>query len=109
MIPDNLTEYAGGLAGGLLAFVFLLQKFLTGWKSDKTENSVITLMHGELERMSEQNTKLSEELGKLQGELIVLNTELRSLHAENQRLHSEVSALTDEVARLHGMLKKEVQ
>lgn len=107
MIPDNLTEYAGGLAGGLLAFVFLLQKFLTGWKSDKTENSVISLMHGELERMSEQNTRLSEELGKLQQELIELNKELRYLHTENQRLHSEVSILTDEVARLQGMLRRD--
>lgn len=110
MIPDNTTniaQYSGGIAAGLMATAFLLQKFLTGWKSDKAETSVITLMHAELERMSEQNTVLSQELGKLQQELIELNKELRYLHAENQRLHSEISVLTDEVSRLQGMLSRD--
>lgn len=110
MIPDDtstLAQYAGGLVGSLFAFIFLLQKFLSGWKSDKAEGSVITLMHTELERMSEQNARLSEELGKLQQELIDLNKELRYLHTENQRLHAEVSTLTEEVSRLQGMLRRD--
>lgn len=108
MAPDTSTiaQYAGGLAASLFAFAFLLQKFLTGWKSDKAENSVLTLMHSELERMSEQNTKLSVELGKLQHEVIELNKELRVLTTENQRLHSEVAALTAEISRLHSMLQQ---
>lgn len=102
---STIAQYAGGLAGALFALAFLLQKFLTGWKTDKAENSVLTLMHTELERMSEQNTKLSIELGKLQTEVIELNKELRVLTAENQRLHSEVAALTGEVTRLHTLLR----
>lgn len=107
MISDStsaITQYAGGLVGALFAFIFLLQKFFNGWNADKAENSVINLMHTELERMSEQNTKLSEELGKLQVEIIELNKELRSLTAENQRLHSEVALLTMEVTRLQAIL-----
>ena len=104
---STIAQYAGGLAGALFALAFLLQKFLTGWKADKAEGSVLTMMHSELERMSEQNTKLSLELGKLQHEVIELNKELRVLTAENQRLHSEVAALTGEVTRLHILLKKE--
>ena len=112
MIPDDtstLTQYAGGVFASIFASIFLLQKFLTNWKSDRAETSVITMMHTELERLCEQNTRLSEELGKLQEEIIALNGELRALTAENQRLHAEVNLLTDEVARLHGMLKKDAQ
>lgn len=104
--PSTLAEYAAGIAAGLLGVAFLLQKFLVGWKSDKTESSVISLMHSELERMSEQNTKLSTELGKLQAEVIELNKQLRTLTAENQRLHSEVATLTGEVSRLQAILQK---
>lgn len=109
MIPIDtsiIAEYSGGVAAGLLGFAFLLQKFLTGWKSDKTESSIISLMHSELERMSEQNTTLSVELGKLQQDLIDLNQELRKLSSENQRLHSEVAALTAEVTRLRATLRE---
>lgn len=112
MIPDDtssITQYAGTLAGGLIAFIFLLQKFFNGWKSDRTESSVTALMHTELQRMGEQNTKLSEELGRLQLELINMNQELRTLHTENQRLHAEVNMLTAEVARLQSMLRGEAQ
>lgn len=109
MIPEEtstLTQYAGGLVGGLFAFIFLLQKFFNSWKADATENSVISLMHSELERLCEQNTKLSEELGSLQQEIISLNGQLRALTVENQRLHAEVSLLTSEVSRLQGMLRE---
>ena len=112
MVPGDgctLTQYDSGIVASIFALIFLLHKLMNGWKSDKAENSVITLMHTELERLCEQNTRLSEELGRLQEEIIELNGELRALTAENQRLHAEVNLLTDEVARLHGMLRKDAQ
>ena len=111
MVPEDastLTQYAGGLVASIFAALFLLQKFITNWNSDKAENYVISLMHTELERLCEQNTKLSEELGRLQEEIIALNGQLRTLTAENQRLHAEVSLLTSEVSRLQGMLRKDI-
>lgn len=111
VIPPTtaIAEYAGGVGAGAFALLFLLQKFFNSWKSDTTENSVITMMHTEIERMSEQNSRLSLELGKLQQELIELNKELRALTAENQRLHGEVMLLTGEVARLQTTLEKTTQ
>lgn len=90
---------ATGFAG-LLALAFLLQKFLNSFKSEKTEGSIIGLMHNELERMSDQNTKLSLELGKLQEEVIELNKQLRALILENQKLQEEVVELTLEISKL---------
>ena len=95
------------VAGGsvvLIAALFGLQRLLKGWKESSTESSVMTMMHTELERMSEQNTKLAIELNKLQIEVVTLNQELRKLTAENQQLHAEVAALTGEVNRLHAVM-----
>jgi regulator of replication initiation timing len=75
------------------------QKILKNWRSTEAETSIISLMHTELERMSEQNTKLSVELGRLHSEIIALNNELQKLTAENQHLRTEVSALTQEVSK----------
>lgn len=105
---STIVQYVGTIAVSLIAMAFLLQKLLTGWKSSRTEGSVISLMHTELERMSEQNTKLSVELGKLQADIISLNKELRTLTTENQRLHSEVVTLTGEVALLQTMLQRSI-
>jgi predicted nuclease with TOPRIM domain len=105
---STISGNIGGIAAGLFAVVFLFKKLLTGIKADSAENSVIGLMHSELERMSEQNTTLSVELGKLQQDLIELNQELRKLSSENQRLHSEVVALTAEVTRLRATLREKV-
>lgn len=104
--PSVIAQYAGGTALSLLTVAFILQKLLTGWKADKTEASILGMMHNELERMSEQNTKLSLELGKLQTEVLLLNKELRTLTVENQRLHGEVVALTGEVSRLQQVLRE---
>lgn len=104
----TVAQYAGGAVAGVLGLAFFLQKFLTSIKAEKTESSVISLMHQELERMSEQNTKLSLELGKLQTEVIELNKQLRTLTTENQRLHAEVATLTGEVTRLQSILKEGV-
>lgn len=103
--PSIIAKYAGGTAVSILALAYGLQKLINGFKTGTAESSVLTLMHNELERMSEQNTTLSNELGKLQKEVISLNKELRTLTAENQRLHSEVVTLTVEVSRLQQLLK----
>ena len=111
-MPTNNLDVAQIAAGGVAALItlaFLLQKFLNNWNSSRAENSVIGIMHTELERLSEQNTKLSTELNKLQLEIITLNGELRKLSSENQKLHSEVTALTGEVARLQAVLQQGVQ
>lgn len=105
---STLLQYAGTAVTGIIATVFIFQKLLVGWKSEKTESSVITLMHTELERMSKQNTNLSVELGKLQEDIISLNKELRNLTNENQQLHNEVASLTGEVTRLHALLQGKV-
>jgi peptidoglycan hydrolase CwlO-like protein len=104
---SSLIQYAGGISAGLLGIAFALQKLLTSWKTDRAEGSVISLMHTELERMSEQNTKLSIELGRLHDEVIILNTELQKLTLENQQLQAEVIALTNEISSLKNITKKE--
>ena len=103
----SLMQYVGGVSAGLLGIAFALQKLLTSWKTDSAESSVISLMHIELERMSEQNTKLSVELGRLHAEVIILNTELQKLTIENQQLQAEVIALTAEISALKTITKKE--
>jgi peptidoglycan hydrolase CwlO-like protein len=103
MNPDDTLSVAhllGGTFASLLVLGFLLQKFLVGFKRENTENSVLSMMHQELGRMSEQNTKLSLELGNLQEEVIELNQQIRNLTTENQRLHTEICTLTAEITKL---------
>ena len=104
-ITYEIAQLAAGAAAGLIAVAFFAQKFLNSWQSSRAENSVINLMHTELERMSEQNSHLSEELGKLQQEVIKLNRQLHELTVENQKLHSEIVALNLELARLQTTLR----
>ncbi len=103
IVADAITA-AGGIAVALLGLAFILQKFFNSWKSTGTEGSVLNMMHIELERMSEHNTKLMTELEKLQHEVIRLNQELYKLTKENQNLHSEVVRLTHEVSRLQKLI-----
>lgn len=105
----DIAQLAAGGVAALITLAFLLQKFINSWNSSKAENSVIGIMHSELERLSEQNTKLSSELNRLQLEIISLNQELRKLSTENQRLHSEITILTGEVARLQAILQQGAQ
>jgi predicted nuclease with TOPRIM domain len=95
----SLIQTISLIALAVVAFSVGLQKLLKEWKTTGAETSVITLMHTELERMSEQNGVLSKELNRLQQEMIVLNNQLSQLCIENQRLQAEVVALTDEVSR----------
>ena len=85
------------VALAVVAFSVGIQKLLKDWKSTGAETSVITLMHTELERMSEQNGLLATELNRLQQEMIILNAQLAQLCIENQQLQTEVVALTEEV------------
>jgi predicted nuclease with TOPRIM domain len=106
----SLIQTISLIALAVVAFSVGLQKLLKEWKTTGAETSVITLMHTELERMSEQNGVLSKELNRLQQEMIVLNNQLSQLCIENQRLQAEVVALTDEVSRFRtengfGILK----
>jgi peptidoglycan hydrolase CwlO-like protein len=105
MADTNVTPEAIGIGlASIAAAAVYLRKLFTGWKSTGAENSVITLMREELERMSQQNTALQTELNKLQREVMALNTELVNLTAENQRLHQEITSLTTEVTRLQLLL-----
>lgn len=102
MLNSNLEPQlqAVSLIAIAIITVFIgIQKILKNWRSTEAETSIITLMHAELERMSEQNTKLSVELGRLHTEIISLNTELQKLTTENQNLRTEVNALTNEVSK----------
>jgi hypothetical protein len=85
------------VALAVVAFSVGIQKLLKDWKSTGAETSIITLMHTELERMSEQNGLLATELNRLQQEMILLNSQLAQLCLENQHLQTEVVALTQEV------------
>jgi predicted nuclease with TOPRIM domain len=104
---DNTIHVIGITAMAIIAVFIGTQKLLKDWRTTGAETSIVTLMHAELERLSEQNTQLSTELGRLHGEVITLNRELQKLTIENQRLQLEVVALTKEVARLQSVLHKE--
>ena len=72
---NSLIQTISIVALAVIAFSVGLQKLLKDWKSTNAETSVITLMHTELERMSQQNTLLATELNRLQQEMIILNTQ----------------------------------
>jgi len=82
----------------VIAIFVGIKKLLKDWRSTDAETSIITLMHSELERLSQQNTSLSTELGRLHNEVINLTQELQKLTFENQRLQTEVCALTEEIS-----------
>lgn len=101
MLDSNLEQILQAISLFAIAVIAVFigsQKILKNWQSANAETSIITLMHTELERMSEQNTKLSVELGRLHSQIITLNTELQKLTVENQHLRTEVCALTEEVS-----------
>jgi uncharacterized protein YoxC len=93
----SLIQTISLVALAVVAFSVGIQKLLKDWKSTNAETSVITLMHTELERMSQQNGLLAAELNRLQQEVVLLNAQLSQLCIENQQLQTEVVALTQEV------------
>lgn len=103
---EDIIKVAGTVSLAVIAAFIGIQNIVKSWKSSNAETSIITLMHTELERMSEQNTSLSVELGRLHSEVIALNHQLQKLTRENQYLQTEVIALTKEVTRLQSVLHK---
>lgn len=104
---EQTVQSLGIVALGLIAVFIGAQKIIKDWRSTSAETNVITLMHVELDRMSEQNTNLSIELGRLHTEVIALTQELQKLTVENQRLQTEVIALTNEVSGLKMLTRKD--
>jgi peptidoglycan hydrolase CwlO-like protein len=108
-IPGTVSEW---ISTGFLALVGVavgLQLLLKTWSSNNKEASLVTMMHGELERMSSQNSLLSLEVGKLQVELVKLSQQLTELTLENQKLQTEINNLNNEIIRLHGVItQKEI-
>lgn len=104
---DNLIQLFTVIALAVVATFVGIQKIVKDWRSTSAETNIITLMHTELERMSEQNTALSVELGRLHNEVMALNQQLQKLTVENQRLQLEVIALTNEVSLFKELTRKE--
>lgn len=102
---EQIIQTLGLIAIAVVAAFVGIQQLIKNWKSTQAESDVIQIMHRELERMGDQNTKLSTELGRLHDQIIALNGELQKLTIENQRLQVEVVALKDEVS----MFKKLAQ
>jgi peptidoglycan hydrolase CwlO-like protein len=104
---DEIIQTTGIVGLAVIAFFIGVQKLLKDWKSGSAESNIITLMHSELDRMSEQNTALSTELGRLHNQIILLSQELQKLTIENQQLQTEVIALTKEISALKALTRKE--
>lgn len=102
---EQIIQTLGLIAIAVVAAFVGIQQLMKNWKATQAESDIIQIMHRELERMGEQNTKLSGELGRLHDQIIALNGELQKLTIENQRLQVEVVALTNEVS----MFKKLAQ
>ena len=93
----SLIQTISVAAMAIIALSVGVQKLLRDWRSTQAETNIIGVMHEEIERMSNQNTRLSLELGKLQEEVIELNNQLAKLNMENNKLRIEISALTSEL------------
>ena len=94
---NSLINSIAIIALAVIAVIFGIKKVIKDWRLSDAGDSVMQLMHQELERMSHQNTVLSNELNKLQQEIIQLNTQLRQLCIENDKLQTEVVGLTNEL------------
>lgn len=102
-----MDDYKSWIAAGgasLLFLAFLLKKLFSNWKASDTEDSLLSMLHKEVQRMGAQNSTLMTELRGLQREVITLNSELITLTKENKKLHEQVGLLSNEVTRLHELL-----
>lgn len=81
----------------LVALSVGIQKLVKEWRSTNAESNVIKMMHDELERMNEHNTKLTDQLNKLQLDIVELNSQLTQLNIENNKLQEEIASLTIEL------------
>lgn len=106
-IGSSLGEVVGVIGVSIVSLAFGAQQLVKRWKTTDAENSVLTLLHTELERMAVQNKLLSSYVNALQHEAIKINSELGKLQIENQKLHAEVICLTQEIISLQKALNKE--
>ena len=104
MESSDIAKWAGYITVGLLGTAYSLQKYLKGWRETGASSDVVKLLHEEVVRMSEQNTKLMKEITHLQSQIVTLNKQLTELQYENQLLNKQVSQLTDEISRLHKII-----
>jgi len=93
----SLVQTISVAAMAIIALSVGVQKLLKDWRSTDAETSVIKMMHEELERMGQQNSKLTEELTKLQLDIVELNSQLTKFNIENNKLQEEIAALTTEL------------
>jgi predicted nuclease with TOPRIM domain len=106
-MAENFLEapqVLGTLGLALLAIAYSLKKYLKSWNNLSAENTVVTLLREELDRMSNQNVAIASELNKLQIDLINLHKEIQSLTIENNRLYAQVNQLNHQVERLKNIL-----
>lgn len=104
---NDIAQWAGYITAGLLASAYTLQKYLKGWRETGASSDVVKLLHSEIIRMSEQNTKLMTEINLLQTQIVTLNQQLTDLQSENQKLNAQVTQLTEEIARLQLVIPKD--
>ena len=100
MQSSDIAEWAGYLTFGLLGGAYSLQKFLKSWRETDASSDVVKLLHTEVVRMSEQNSKLMTEITNLQNQIVELNNQITKLSQENKMLNSQVMHLTSEISRL---------
>jgi uncharacterized protein YlxW (UPF0749 family) len=104
---DSLPQNISAIVVALVGLSFGVQQLVKRWNTTSAENSVLTLLHTELERMAVQNKLLSSYVNALQHEAIKINSELGKLQIENQKLHAEVICLTQEIISLQKALNKD--
>jgi len=104
MQNSEVAEWASYVTVGLFGVAYSIQKYIKGWRETGASSDVVKLLHTEVLRMSEQNTKLMIEITHLQGQIVSLNKQLTELQHENQLLNTQVRQLTSEVSRLHMIL-----
>ena len=101
---SSVGEVLGVIGVSIVTLSLGAQQILKRWKSTSAENTVLTLLHSELERMAVQNKLLSSYVNALQLEATKINSELGKLQVENQKLHTEVMILTRELISVRKAL-----
>jgi hypothetical protein len=105
-IGSSLGETVGIVGVAIVTLALGAQQLLKRWKTGSAENSILTLLHSELERMATQNKLLSSYVNALQIEAVKINSELAKLQVENKKLHTEVLILTNELISMRRVLDK---
>lgn len=103
-IGSSLGEMVGVIGISIVSLAFGAQQLVKRWKTTGAENSVLTMLHSELERMATQNKLLSSYVHALQIEAAQINSELGKMQVENRKLHTEVLILTNELINVRKAL-----